>query len=149
MWQPITCFSTIKMKKCFCTSTHFFLAELTGKVITRCENYTVVDSSFQFVQNHLNSEKIKFVDLIPPPPPPMQYIFPLWHRMLLRFLLDCVVLCMSSVKHTGPHLQNERTTENWAYGHSHAKFGIYQFGRERRLRSNLMSSLSSCKQGAA
>ena len=37
-------------------------------------------------------------------------------------------------------------TENWAYGHFHAKFGIYQFGRERRLRSNLTSSLRSCTQ---
>ncbi len=46
----------------------------------------------------------------------------------------------------GPHLRNERTTENWAYGRFYAKLGIYQYGRERWLRSNLTSGLSSCTQ---
>ena len=46
----------------------------------------------------------------------------------------------------GPHLSNERTAEKSAYDHFHANFGIYQFGRERKLRSNLMSGLSSCTQ---
>ena len=32
------------------------------------------------------------------------------------------------------------------YGHFHAKLGIYQFGREQRLRSNLMSTLILCTQ---
>ncbi len=48
--------------------------------------------------------------------------------------------------HTGPHFRNERTTENWAYGHFYTKLGIYQYGRERWLRSNLTSGLSSCTQ---
>ncbi len=56
--------------------------------------------------------------------------------------------CGSAVgKHNGPHLRNERTTENWAYGRFYAKLGIYQYGRERWLRSNLTSGLSSCTQG--
>lgn len=29
-------------------------------------------------------------------------------------------------KHTGPHLENDHTTENRAYAYSHAKLGIYQ-----------------------
>ncbi len=49
-------------------------------------------------------------------------------------------------KHRGPHLRNERMTENWAYGRFYAKLGIYQYGRERWLRSNLTSGLSSCTQ---
>ncbi len=49
-------------------------------------------------------------------------------------------------KHIGPHLRNERTTEIWAYGRFYAKLGIYQYGRERWLRSNLTSGLSSCTQ---
>ncbi len=44
--------------------------------------------------------------------------------------------------HSGPHLRNERTTENRFY----AKLGIYQYGREWWLRSNLTSGLSSCTQ---
>ncbi len=48
--------------------------------------------------------------------------------------------------HSGPHLRNERTTEIWAYGRFYAKLGIYQYGRERWLRSNLTSGLSSCTQ---
>ncbi len=38
-------------------------------------------------------------------------------------------------RHIGPHLRNERTTEIWAYGRFYAKLGIYQYGRERWLRS--------------
>ncbi len=34
-------------------------------------------------------------------------------------------------EHIGSQLQNERTTENWAYGRFYAKLGIYQYGRER------------------
>ncbi len=49
-------------------------------------------------------------------------------------------------KHIGPHLRNERTTEIWAYGRFYAKLGIYQYGRERWLRLNLTSGLSSCTQ---
>ncbi len=49
-------------------------------------------------------------------------------------------------RHSGPHLRNERTTEIWAYGRFCAKLGIYQYGRERWLRSNLTSGLSSCTQ---
>ncbi len=48
--------------------------------------------------------------------------------------------------HNGPHLRNERTTEIWAYGRFYAKLGIYQYGSERWLRSNLTSGLSSCTQ---
>lgn len=48
--------------------------------------------------------------------------------------------------HNGPHLSFERTAENCAYDHFHAKFGIYQFGCEWKLRSDLTSGLSSCKQ---
>ncbi len=48
--------------------------------------------------------------------------------------------------HIGPHLRNERMTENWAYGRLYAKLGIYQYGRERWLRSNITSGLSSCTQ---
>ncbi len=50
------------------------------------------------------------------------------------------------IKLIGPHLRNERTTEIWAYGRFYAKLGIYQYGRERWLRSNLTSGLSSCTQ---
>ncbi len=50
------------------------------------------------------------------------------------------------INHNGPHLRNERTTEIWAYGRFYAKLGIYQYGRERWLRLNLTSGLSSCTQ---
>ncbi len=36
-------------------------------------------------------------------------------------------------RESGPHLRNERTTENWAYGRFYAKLGIYQYGHERWL----------------
>ncbi len=49
-------------------------------------------------------------------------------------------------RYNGPHLRNERTTEIWAYGRFYAKLGIYQYGRERWLRLNLTSGLSSCTQ---
>ncbi|KAI2654805.1 hypothetical protein H4Q32_011597 [Labeo rohita] len=42
--------------------------------------------------------------------------------------------------------EETRTTENLAYGRFYAKLGIYQYGRERRLRSNLTSGLSSSTQ---
>ncbi len=44
----------------------------------------------------------------------------------------------------GPHLRNKPTTEN--YVRFYTKLGIYQYGRERWLRSNLTSGLSSCTQ---
>ena len=47
---------------------------------------------------------------------------------------------------TGPHLSNKLMAEKRAYDHFHANFGIYQFGRERKLRSDLTSCLSSCTQ---
>ncbi len=50
------------------------------------------------------------------------------------------------LRHIGPHLQKERTTENWAYGRLYAKLGIYQYGLERWQQSNLTLGLSSCTQ---
>ncbi len=46
----------------------------------------------------------------------------------------------------GPHLRNKRTTEIWASGRFYAKLGMYLYGRERWLRANLTSGLSSCTQ---
>ncbi len=56
--------------------------------------------------------------------------------------------CLESslFKRIGPHLRNERTTEKCAYGRFNAKLGIYQYGRERWLHSNLTFGLSSCTQ---
>ncbi len=64
-------------------------------------------------------------------------------KVLFQESLPYMTCCS---KHSGPHLRNERTTENWAYGRFYAKLGIYQYGRERWLRSNLTSGLSSCTQ---
>ncbi len=48
--------------------------------------------------------------------------------------------------HTMGLIYETNTTENWAYGRFYAKLGIYQYGRERWLRSNLTSGLSRvCK----
>ena len=45
----------------------------------------------------------------------------------------------------GPHLHTDLCVMS-VYDHFHADFGIYQFGRERTLRSDLTSALSSCTQ---
>ncbi len=68
------------------------------------------------------------------------------HQVLLLPLFEHEATLEKTQKHTGPHLRNERTTEIWAYGRFYAKLGIYQYGRERWLRSNLTSGLSSCTQ---
>lgn len=50
--------------------------------------------------------------------------------------------CYSWTPGSGYHLWNEGMTEYWADGCFNAKFDIYQCGHERRLQSNLTSSLS-------
>jgi len=39
------------------------------------------------------------------------------------------------------------TTANWVYGHFNTKLGIYQYGQERWLQSNLKSSQVSARVG--
>ncbi len=69
------------------------------------------------------------------------YFLFLQHEYLVS--LNC---SLTVPQHNGPHLRNECTTEKWAYGRFNAKLGIYQYGREQWLRSNLTSGLSSCTQ---
>lgn len=62
------------------------------------------------------------------------------------FMLFLNLFLCSHLRQNGHHLQNEHLTENWVYDRFYAKLEIYQYGRERWLRSNLTSGLSSCTQ---
>lgn len=46
------------------------------------------------------------------------------------------------MRHIGPHLSNEHMAENCVHDHFHARIGIYQFGHEHMIQSNLPAGLT-------
>lgn len=76
-------------------------------------------------------------------------------KMTVVFLLveSFLSLCCRSVNNVSKrtklccsHLPTECTTKICERNYFHARFGIYQIGRERRIQSNLPSGLRSCSQ---